>query len=693
MARTRLPLVFGGGLDRASGIMATEPSTFADLRNVHLRRGRAQLRAGLAARAAFGEESVIIAEHPIASQSIGATITYNTDTRQVSLYIMRADGTLATKIGMLWTLPTGSAPPVVVCADSYDKLFVAHDEPDFVQRQPTRVYDPLTGTLADLTADLNGDGTAAPIKFRGVARHLNFLFGWGYGTETPGSDNRPEIVRVSLPAEPTTFQPEHYFIAGQRGDPVVVCALAGGTLAVRKATESYEIVGYDRSTFGIRPLDTLYGCLEARLSVNVGVRNFFWSLEGPRVSSGGASEDLALDLGLDGVPVDVLAAIQSTHDGFATYVPNRREIWFVFGQWAFVLHLDDDALRWSYNQFAVPLVSAGLLYSTPGAAFGPVATATITSCASGPGDDADHSEIVLSWNNDGDLAGGEMAEVWLRPHYGATGWYKAADVPVSGPSDVATVVVTLLDVRYDVAVRLRLAGVYGEAYAINAPELWPVSSRSFTYSDVVTPLFAQPPYSLRRTDVTEVQQPFSPTNMPTVSEHPELWHRLEYSLDAQVTWQVAYERPITDALGASWIVPEMLLGTTPWFRYTLGLNGGNLPTEPLALRLKFPKPSVDATIAYVTHCAGSTRLVDLTWEDRETYDAAVITIFERNDITAGTGWTPITTFGGKVGGQANVPASGTNTLRFRVRYALTWHGVTDDSEWAETLDIPPFACP
>lgn len=693
MPRTRIPLAFGGGLDRASGVMATESATFADLRNVHLRRGKAELRRGLAERVTFANETTVIAEHQIASQSIGAAVTYSSVTREVSLYIMRADGTLATKVGVVWTLPEGTLVPVVVCTDSYDKLFVAHDEPDFSLRQSTRVYNPLTGTLDDLTGDLDGDGVSAPIRFRGVARHLNYLVGWGYGTEAEGSENRPEIVRVSLPADPTTFQGEHYFIAGQRGDPVISCARAGATLAVRKAAESYEIVGYDRSTFGIRPLDTLYGCLEARLSTNVGVRNFFWSLEGPRVSSGGASEDLALDLGLDGVPVDALAAIASTRDAFATYVPGRREIWFVFGRWAFVLHLDDDSLRWSYNEFAVPLVSAGLLYSTPGAPFGPVASATITSCTSGPGDDFDHSYILLSWNNEGDLQGGEIAEIWLRPEYGATGWYKAAEIPVAGPNDAATVPVSLLDVRYDVAVRLRLAGVYGAVYAINAPDLWPPSARSATYSDVVTPVPAQPPYSLRRTGPTEVQQPFSPTHIPTLVNHPELWHRLEYSLDAQNTWQIAYERPVTDPLGTTWVVPNELINSWPWFRYTLGIRGGNAPTPPLALRIRFPKPSVDETIIVVSHCDGATRLLDLIWVDRETYDAGVTTILERRDVTAGTDWTPELIMGGQVGGCPNTVGSGTHTLRFRVRYDLTWHGVTDESEWAETMDIPPFACP
>lgn len=354
---------FGQGLDRESGSMVVEPSTFEDLRNVHLGAGKAEIRQGNKNVIAPAGVDAVIGFRAIRSQNVTVVLTLTNATRLVELWIMANDGSTITKIGTLWTLPVGFAYPKVSMADSYDLMFIAHDEATYANRQVTRYFDPVAVTLNDLTADFDRNGAAVAIKFRGVVTHLAYIFGWGYGSEVAGQGDRPEIVRCSLPQQPTVFLPEHYFLAGQRNEPVLACSPTGDTLAVRKAQESYEISGYDRATFGIKPLDTLHGAIAGRLSITVAGQNYFWSLDGPRVSDGGISVDLALPLAVKEAAVSNKATALAATEGFAFYHAVRREVWFVFAQWAYVLNRKDpNNPQWSYNEFDQDLNAGALVY-------------------------------------------------------------------------------------------------------------------------------------------------------------------------------------------------------------------------------------------------------------------------------------------------------------------------------------------
>src|SRR5690606_11172830 len=131
---------------------------------------------------------------------------------------------------------------------------------------------------------------------------------------------------------------------------------AGGAVKVLKQADSYRITGDNRANFGILPVDTLFGVAGSGLAVSVGQDLYYWSLEGPRVSRGGESTDLALPLELDGEePADLVEA-GGLHDGFAAYEPERRIVHFVFGRRGYALHLKDPSNpRWSYNPFGVEL--------------------------------------------------------------------------------------------------------------------------------------------------------------------------------------------------------------------------------------------------------------------------------------------------------------------------------------------------
>ena len=74
-------------------------------------------------------------------------------------------------------------------------------------RQGLHAFDPAsTGTVAAVTADLDGNGAAA-IRFKGIAKHRGAtIIGWGYQDET--SPDKPEILRWCKYGDPTTWVPD-----------------------------------------------------------------------------------------------------------------------------------------------------------------------------------------------------------------------------------------------------------------------------------------------------------------------------------------------------------------------------------------------------------------------------------------------------------------------------------------------------
>lgn len=482
--RVRLPL--GGGLDRGTGPTVTEPTSFADLRNVSLTRGRMALRRGLAQTAAFALEDAILEIAPIRSQGIGAVLTWRAATREVRLWQVADDATGPTLIGVVWTLPAGYAGlPRIITADSYDKLFIAHDEPVFAFRQLTQVYDPYGLTpIAPLTADLDGDGTAAEVRFRGVVQYLNYVVGWGYGSEA--EPDRPEIVRVCVAGDPLSWLPAHYFIAGQRGDPVVGCNGAGNILAVQKQSQSYQIVGSSPLDFGIRVLTPRFGRLAGRLAVTVGGALYYWSNEGPRTLSGDGDQDLALPLDLDGAQVDAALANLDTDNGFAAYLPVQREVWFVFGRWAFVLHVADNAPRWSYHEFSVPIQCGDVLYEQVSGRSAPEVhyeyVATVTHLPT-------EIDATFNWVGTWHIEFGDETEYYGKPASTGT-WVKLGhDAPASdAPTNPSTLHFTglLPGMHYELAARVARSGVGAAGYAGGNPDLWAANAQTGT-QDTTTP--------------------------------------------------------------------------------------------------------------------------------------------------------------------------------------------------------------
>ncbi len=502
MARQMEQLVFGGGVDRSTGALSVDSESFYDLRNVYLREGKAESRRGLYETLTFYADEQPFHVAPIRSDGLGVILTYKESTGEIHLYRVNGAGTSTVYIGVLWTLPATSAFPRVTSADSYGKLYLAHDEQVYASRQKSKVYNPATDAITDYEQDLYSSTVGVvDTYFRGFARHLNYLVGWGYGTENAGAEDRPEILRISLPGEPDTMKPLHYAIVGQRNEPILGVATVGRNLVIRKESDSHVLVGESNANFGVQPIDELYGVVAARLMITVGAINYFWSLQGPRASGVSKSDDLSELLDLAGPVPDALVTATAQEYGFAVYDAIEREALFVFGQWAYVLHLRNPSEpRWSFRRYGVALAGGGMLYSgvsgpvsggSPsgggggggaGGAAAPEAYADITSLVA-----IGNAGATVNWTNIGTLVGGELAEIWSR--LGGGYWVLSKDnVAVAGASESEAISGLYPGLINEIAVRFKLVGVYGPSYTSSDPSLWPAVSRdTITLGAALTP--------------------------------------------------------------------------------------------------------------------------------------------------------------------------------------------------------------
>lgn len=429
--RRKTTLQFGQGLDRETGVMATQPGSMEDLRNVYLRRGKLVVRKGVESKLQFTDTdgnpiTHVLAGQPIRGLRIGLVVGYQGDDTVADagkVFIYRLDATASVQRRLVFgsdpanpewftvSDPANADPPSIITAESFGKAFFAHDTFAQNDREPTLVYDPFTGSDLDtMSADLDVDGTEGKIRFRGVASHLDYLFGWGYGTET---DPRPEMLRVSRPGAPTLYDPNHYFIIGSRRDAIVTAAPAGSRLVVLKENELHVVEGSGQHNFGSIKRDSQFGCIGTRLAVSIRGQVLFWSVDGPRASSGGASELIATPLDLKGFEPADLPSVPSIEDGFAEYIPEEQIALWVFGQRAYALNLRGDARGWTYWDLGFTPQCAFTLY---GAETGSQSTDPPTGHSDFSADGArevGHTSAELTFNNVG-ADGDELIEIWAR---------------------------------------------------------------------------------------------------------------------------------------------------------------------------------------------------------------------------------------------------------------------------------------
>lgn len=497
----RLPLA--EGVERAEGAFVVRPSSFRDLRNVHVRDGRLAIRNGLGQRALVSGVTDILAVHPLRSAQQSLLVCYNSGSREITLRRVAIDPltlnlTVTVVAGVMWTVPVTAQFPVVSVTDSFGKAYIAHDEPSLALRQPTQVYDPLADTYTDL---LYNATPATEVLFRGVQRWLTYVVGWGFGTTSigpPDDRNRPEILRVSLPGDPSRFRPEFYFILGQRGEPILGAAPIRAGLVVAKEGELHLVVGTSQRDFDSRLIDPNYGTVSGASLIVVQDTAFFWSAEGPRYTTGDASAEIGSALDLRGEIPDELLAQTDFRSCHATYRPDRDEIEWLFPvagrnqTWGYVLDISGGIRRnaWSYRRYERLVRSSGLLAGNIAFDPGDPSVApyiVLTSLTANSGSYYSHSAGWTNTNN-ANLPAGTTVEIWASGGTAsfevapALPWFKVKDVAASGPTQTdGTILIGEADTAQPwrhLAVRYRLAdGTYYAASASANPMDWPANTR------------------------------------------------------------------------------------------------------------------------------------------------------------------------------------------------------------------------
>ena len=475
----RIALPMGQGLDRETGVMQMRPGSFEDIRNLLLHQGKSVVRMGFEREAVLLDDvgnpvSHVVQGFPLRSERVGVTVSYQSETKKV--FIHRVDSLAASSelIGE-WEhdleIGWGDSWPKVQMCEVYGRIFISHDYRYVTRRAPTVYYEPTgTSQIMNLEGDFEGSGTHN-LRFRGVVRHLKYLFGWGYGDE---GEDRPELVRSSRAGDPTSFNPEHYWIAGDRRDPVLTCRPAGNRLLVFKEVEGHFIFGSGRDDFGIDILDPQYGCIASGLAANRGGDVIAWSSEGPRVWDGrGPSVEIAIPLELGGAEAVGLVAEADAEEAFAAYIPEIRVMGFFFGKRVYSLttRVEGD-WKWGYWELETETPLCGFtLYPGPQDTVAPFGYPVISVIVAGG------IYATFTWGNvnqDGD----ETVEIWLSEDGGA--WFLAMSVLVNllTSQESPKVYDLVPGTDYRVALRYRRGILYTEGYTDADPWLWPSLSRA-----------------------------------------------------------------------------------------------------------------------------------------------------------------------------------------------------------------------
>lgn len=506
MPRPRVPLTFGAGLDRATGSAAKDPRTFYDARNVIAREAGMELRTGLSGT---GLPALDWGTDVIAMESVQKTldvlqVVYDRVSRDVRIYRLNPVSTPTRQLVGTWgTLNASAAFPIVTMAEAGGVVFFAHAEEVLAYRLPTKYWTPGAldtdaGTLTTANADFDGSGSPGDIYFYGVCAYREYIVGWGWGTETDNTTkDRPEIVRLSKPDNPTVFPAENYFLCGTRSTRVVGCTPMPGGLLVGSRTQRYTIFGTDPETFGVELTDPSHGIVSPRAWKTINGVAYTWSQTGPRETADpmAPSRDLAL-------PLDLMQAVPSgwptrgpAREAFAGYDPEQRVLYWAWPDltatsapqtmtYACSLRSPNEP-RFTVAVFERRLACAGTYLS------GKVAPAPGTGYASAVGltdggwiSGENGRRVTVSWTNNSVL-GNESVEVWLKAGSGA--WALRSTVALSGTTQSTQLIGLEALEAYEVALRHLAPGpTYTSGYTQATPDLWTAGTAAGSKGTITT---------------------------------------------------------------------------------------------------------------------------------------------------------------------------------------------------------------
>lgn len=381
--RAEMPLVLGRGLDRETGIAGVQPQYPDDARNVYAKSGKMALAPGMQAT---GFPALPWGTHVLDIATVKATlevlyVVFDSDSLEIRVFRLNQEtgvlSPLTTPADGLWgTLNIDADFPVVQHAEADGLMFFAHAEDDIAFRLNTVYYEPdpssvvLVGTLNDLLADLDGDDVEALVYFSGVYAYLEYMWGWGYGSEEVGNEDRGDVIRFAKPGQPLVWLPGNYLLAGVRKDPIIDVISTDDILAVMKGDEMYRLTGTSPADFGIFLMDAEYGTIAARVSWNTGGRAYTWSNDGGRRVTRDGTIPFAQPLDLTSPLPETFPALGPPRLAFAAYDQTRYLLYFVFPDIeagsvpvpAFLLSLENpDDPRWTYREIQQPVTCAGVL--------------------------------------------------------------------------------------------------------------------------------------------------------------------------------------------------------------------------------------------------------------------------------------------------------------------------------------------
>ncbi len=391
MTRATIPLAIGRGLDRATGLAAVQPQSPIDARNVYGRDAKMALRPGLTGTGfpplVWGTD--IIAIVPIRATLDELLCVFDRDSRELRIYRLDTVSgimqTISSPSNGVWGVVNLDADfPVVTAAESDGLVFFAHDENVFDFRLPTIYYTPdfvtptTVGTLTTLTADLDGDGSAETVYFRGVIAYLEYMWGWGFGSAA--DQDRGDILRFAKPTQPLVWPPANYFAIGVKKDPIISCIPTTGSqstysalttvLAVQKESSTFRVIGTDPDTFGFEVLDAVYGTISSRVSFSIGGVAYTWASDGARKVLPGGTIPIAQPLELISPLPSDFPTLGPSRLAFAIYdqqrylcewvFPNSEEASVPVPSFALSLWNPDDP-RWTFFTREQPVSCAGYL--------------------------------------------------------------------------------------------------------------------------------------------------------------------------------------------------------------------------------------------------------------------------------------------------------------------------------------------
>ena len=235
--------------------------------------------------------------------------------------------TNAQPVATIWSAAATVAP--VFVAEGLGEAFIAHSNagPTFQSRR----YSVASG-IADLQANLDGTGLKNTY-FRGFVSFQQHLWGWGYGSQAAGDNDRPELARFGFPLFGVSgggyFAQADAFAIGHRvraaRERIVAAVLAGEVLYFGTPQSVWPVTGFGKNSWDrSRPRDDKFGFASGQCAVDAGGVLYYWSKRGPmRIVGLGQTEPLWSMLPRETTLVTQLLGIVAVYDNDRDQV-----IWF-----------------------------------------------------------------------------------------------------------------------------------------------------------------------------------------------------------------------------------------------------------------------------------------------------------------------------------------------------------------------------